>query len=167
MPLHIDTFHQPFFSAVCHFLKIIWPKITAVFRPISKTKFFRFSKLIPSPYTHISCSGNPVHLKIWYFFVLNTQYILDQYQMLTFCILPLHIDTFRVPKITVHFIFSKFFETIFSVHFRPISKVQFFWFSKYMRPHIHTFRVPYIRNILKLAKILCRIYGTFLIHIKN
>ena len=122
---------------------------------------FLILKIYCPPYTHISCSGYLVHLKILNFFVLNTQYIFTQYQMLTFCILLLHIDTFHQPFFSAVCHFLKIIWPKITAVFRPISNANILWFSKYMLLHIDTFRVPYIRYILKLAKILCRIYGTF------
>lgn len=65
------------------------------------------SRVYRPPYTHISCSGYSVHLKINKNFALDIQYIFTQYQKLNFCILlflgvPFHIVTFHVPKNSVH-----------------------------------------------------------------
>lgn len=123
-----------------------------------------------SPYTHISCSGYPVHLKINKNFVLDIQNILTQYQMLTFfdfqniCFSIYTHFTNRFFRLFV--IFKKIFNRKKRLFFDQYQKFNFLDSQNICAPLIDTFRVPYIRNILKLAKILFRIYGTFLTNIK-
>lgn len=76
----------------------------------------------------------------------------------------LHIDTFRVPKITVHFIFSKFFETIFSVHFRPISNANILYFAS---PYTHISPTVFFGCLPFFQKYLTEKNGCFLTNIKS